>query len=146
MTAFSKTLRTFALDQIGTPGEHKPAQIAAEFLDRNPDLAREYIRELAERRVAELVKDLCDEPAQDPLPLFSGFPAAITVAPGVVKAIDHCNLDDLGAGLAYRADNVRNAQKRLEEYRLSMAKFDMLRERPDETVGELSQRLRDSAA
>jgi hypothetical protein len=146
MTSFRQTLRAFAVDLISEPGEHKRAEIAATFLDEHADLAKDYIRELAERQIADLVKEMCDEPDQDPLPIFGGFPSAITVGPGVVKATRHCTLNDLGAGLRYRAENVRHAQERLDAYRESMSRFDLLREGPDETVGEVADRLRANAA
>lgn len=137
-----KMLREYVAEQIAQPGEHKKAELASAFLDENAELAREYLRELAEKRVAELIKELCDEPEADPLPLFRGFPAAIAVAAGVVKATNNCTLDDLGAGLAYREENVRNAQERLAAYGDSMAKFELMRASEAETVGECSARLR----
>jgi len=137
-----KMLREYVAEQIAQPGEHKKAELAAAFLDENADAAREYLRELAERQIASLIKELCDEPEADPLPLFTGFPVAIAVAPGVVKATANCTFDDLGAGLAYREENVRHAQERLNAYRDSMAKFDLMRRRDDETVGQCTERLR----
>lgn len=139
-----KMLREYLAERLTQPGEHKKAELAAAFLDDNADLAREYLRELAEKRVAELIKEFCDEQAPDPLPLFSGFPAAIAVAPGVVKATANCDLDDLGAGLAYREENVRHAQDKLRDYRESMNRFELLRTSEAETVGECTERLRSS--
>lgn len=137
-----KLLRAYLADQLGVPGEHKKAELAAAFLDEHAAEAAAYLRELAERQVAELIKEFCDEPEQEPLPMFAGFPSAIAVAPGVVKATRHCTLDDLGAGLAYRADNVLHAQRRLDEYRESMSRFELLRNSETETVGDCSDRLR----
>lgn len=137
-----KMLRAYVAEQIAQPGEHKKAELAAAFLDEHTDAVRDYLRDLAERQVASLIKELCDEPEVDPLPLFTGFPVAIAVAPGVVKATANCTLDDLGAGLTYREDNVRHALERLDAYRDSMAKFDALRRRDDETVGQCAERLR----
>lgn len=137
-----KILREYVAEQIGQPGEHKKAELAAAFLDNHADLAAEYLRELAEKRVAELIKELCDEPVPDPLPLFAGFPAAIAVAPGVVKATANCGLNDLAAGLEYRRQNVLHAQDRMEKYGESMARFELLRDDEAETVGECAERLR----
>lgn len=137
-----KQLRAYVAEQIAQPGEHKKAELAAAFLDEHSDLAREYMRDLAEKQVAGLIKDLCDESETDPLPVFSGFPAAIAVAPGVVKATANCNLNDLGAGLEYRRQNLRHAQERLEAYGDSMTKFELLRQAEAETVGECADRLR----
>ncbi len=139
---FHKALRAYATGQIAQPGEHKRQEIADGFLDDNPELAREWMRALASKQIAELIKGLCDQPEADPLPLFSGFPAAIAIAPGVVKATQHCTLDDLGAGLAYRQENVRNARERLKAYGEAMAAFESLRANESETVGECSERLR----
>lgn len=140
--SFRKMLRAFAAEQIGKPGEHKRQELADAFLDQNPELAREYMRDLASKHVAGLIKDLCDESGPDPLPLFAGFPAAIAIAPGVVKSTANCTLDDLGAGLSYREQNVRNARERLEAYGRSMEAFVSLRNAETETVGECSERLR----
>lgn len=142
MTSFRKRLREYAIGQISGEGEHKRTELAAAFLADNLDVAREYMQDLAERQIAELIKELCDEPAQDPLPIFAGFPAAITVAPGVVKATENCTLNDLGIGLEYRRKNVSDAQRKLAEYGDAMARFEALRTREDETVGECAQRLR----
>lgn len=143
MSAFSKKLRAYAAEQIGQPGEHKRQEIAVAFLDDNPELAGQHMRELASKRVAELIKELCEEPEHDPLPIFSGFPAAIAVAAGVVKSTEHCNLDDLGAGLRYREENLRHARERLDAYDRSMTAFAGLRASEAETVGECSARLRE---
>ena len=137
-----KILRQYVAEQVAKPGEHKKAELAAAFLDEHADLAAEYLRELAEKRVAELIKEMCDEPDVDPLPLFSGFPAAIAVAPGVVKATANCDLNDLGAGLGYREENVRHAQDKLRDYRESMNRFELMRATEAETVGECADRLR----
>lgn len=142
MTTFHKALRAFAAEKIAEPGDHKRREIADAFLDANPELAHEYVRDLAGRKVADLIKELCDERTADPLPLFSGFPVAITVSPGVVKASDQCDLNDLGAGLAYRHENVQHAQKKLDAYRSSMAAFESLRASEVETLGECQERLR----
>lgn len=142
MTSFRKKLREYAAVEIEQPGEHKRTEIADAFLEAYPELAREYMRDLALKQIADLIKELCDEPEADPLPLFSGFPAAITVSPGVVKATKHCTLNDLGAGLDYRRENVRHAQERLKAYAESMAKFELLRKAEDETVGDCAERLR----
>lgn len=142
MNPFTKALREFAAGRIAEPGEHKRAEIAEAFLDENTELARSYMRELAGKHVAALIKELCDMPEADPLPLFNGFPRAIAVAPGVVKATANCTLDDLGAGLEYRRDNVRHAQERLKAYGESMTRFEALRATETETVGECSDRLR----
>lgn len=143
MSRFHKTLRAYAADQIAKPGEHKRQEIADRFLDDNPEIAHEFMRALASKQIAELIKSLCDEPEADPLPIFSGFPAAITVADGVVKATEHCVLGDLGAGLENRNENVRHALKKLEAYRDSMAAYESLRGAEDETVGECTKRLRE---
>ncbi len=137
-----KMLREYVAEQIAQPGEHKKAELAAAFLDDHAAEAAEYLRELAERQIASLIKELCDEPDADPLPLFSGFPVAISVAPGVVKATSNCTLDDLGAGLAARDDNIRHAIKSRDEYRESMNRFELLRTAETETVGECTERLR----
>lgn len=137
-----KELRAYVAGELAKPGEHKKAELAASFLDDHRQLAIQYMRELAERQVAELIKELCDEPDADPLPLFSGFPAAIAVAPGVVKATVNCNLNDLAAGLEYRRQNVQHALQRFEEYGDSMAKFELMRSSETETVGECAERLR----
>lgn len=142
MTDFSKALRGFVAEQIAQPGEHKRVEMAAAFLDEHSEVAAEHLRDLAERSVARLIKELCDESEADPLPIFSGFPMAIAVSPGVVKATINCTLADLGAGLAYRADNVRNAQDKLRAFRESMARFEALRTGDEETVGECTERLR----
>lgn len=137
-----KKLREYAAEQIGQPGEHKKAEIASAFIDEYGDFIAEYTRELVERYIQSLIKELSDEPQDDPLPLFNGFPTAIAVAPGVVKATVNCNLDDLGAGLQYRAENIRHAQERMDAYRNSMAAFVSVRSSEDETVGECQERLR----
>jgi hypothetical protein len=137
-----KKLREFAAEQIAQPGEHKKAEIASSFIDEHTDYIAEYTRELVERYIQGLIKELSDEPQGDPLPLFSGFPTAIAVAPGVVKATTNCNLDDLGAGLQYRSENVRHAQDRLDAYRNSMAAFVAMRTGEADTVGEVQDRLR----
>jgi hypothetical protein len=142
MSTFNKRLREYASDRINQPGEHKRLAIADAFLDENPELAHQYIRELASKKVADLIKAMCDEPEDNPLPIFNGFPHAITVAPGVVKATANCNLDDLGAGLQYREENVRNARERLKEYADSMTRYEALRSSEVETVGECQDRLR----
>ena len=142
MSSFRKTLREYAAGQIAQPGEHKRQEIADQFLDDNPALAAQYMRELAARRVAELIKELCDEPENDPLPMFSGFPRAIAIAPGVVKSAEHCTFDDLGAGLEYRRKNADDVMRKLDAYRDSMAVFVSLRSSETETVGECSARLR----
>jgi len=143
MNDFNKQLRAFASDEISKPGEHKRRQIADKFLAAHPDLAHDYVLELASTQVAKLIKQMCDESGADPLPLFSGFPAAIVIAPGVVKATANCTLDDLGAGLEYRKENLRHAQERFEEYGRSMAAFVSLRASESETVGECQARLRE---
>lgn len=143
MSTFHKTLRAFASEEIAKPGEHKRQEIAEAFMDAFPELARDYMRELAGKHINDLIKSQCDLPEADPLPLFSGFPSAITVAPGVVKATKNCTFDDLGAGLDYRQENVRNAQERLEAYKDSMAAFVSMRKTETETVGECSDRLRE---
>lgn len=137
-----KLLREYVAGQIGQPGEHKKSELASAFLDEHDEEARQYMRDLAERQIAELIKELCDEPDEDPLPIFSGFPRAIAIAPGVVKATTNCTLDDLGTGLQYRQENVDNAQRRLRQYMQSMARFEILRENDAETVGECTERLR----
>lgn len=142
MTEFHQQLRAFALDEITKPGEHKRREIADKFLAAHPDLAHEYALELASNQVAKLIKQMCDESGVEVLPIFSGFPAAIVIAPGVVKATANCTLDDLGAGLAYRRENLRHAQERFEEYGRSMAAFVSLRVSDTETVGECEARLR----
>lgn len=137
-----KKFREFAAEQIAQPGEHKKAEIASAFIDEHSEFIADYTRELLERYMTGLVKELSDEPQDDPLPLFNGFPTAIAVAPGVVKATTNCNLDDLGAGLQYRSENVRHAQDRLDAYRRSMAAFVAMRTAEAETVGECQDRLR----
>lgn len=140
---FRTRLREFAVAEIGKPGQHPYAEIAARFLVENPLLAEEYMRQLAGVQVSRLVKDLCDEPADFGQPdLFGGFPAAITVSDGVVKASQNCTIDDLGAGLEYRRQNARRAQERMAAYVRSMQLFDGLRERDDETVGEVADRVK----
>ena len=140
---FRSRLREFAATEIGKPGSHSYAEIATRFLAEHPLLAEEYVRSLAERQVSQLVKDLCDEPADFGQPdLFGGFPAAITVADGEVKASQNCTIDDLGAGLEYRRQNVRRAQERMASYVRSMQLFDGLKERDDETVGEVAERVK----
>jgi len=134
-------LRAYLADQLAEPGEHKKTELASAFLDEHAAEAAAYLRELAERQVAELIKEFCDEPDREQLSLFTGLPVAIAVGPGVVKATNNCTLDDLGAGLAYRAENIRHAQRRLDDYRESMHRFEQLRA-GDETVGECAQRLR----
>lgn len=146
MSDFRKRLREFAAEQIAQPGEHKRAEIAAQFLDDNPELARAYVRELAERQIATLIKDLCDEPDGHALTLFNGLPTAITVAPGVVKATTNCDLNDLGAGLTFRRENVRNATDRLNRYIESMNRYESLRKSEEETVGAVTERLRAGGA
>lgn len=143
MSTFHKTLRAFAVDLINQPGDHKRNEIADAFLDAYPELAREYMRELAVKQVAAQIKDVCDAAAADPLPLFSGFPAAIAVGPGVVKATKHCVLNDLGAGLEYRMENLRNARARAKAYGQAMTAYEGLRASEVETVGECADRLRD---
>lgn len=145
MSTFRKRLREFAAEEIAKPGEHKRQEIADQFLDDNPELAAEYVRELAAKKVAELIKEMCDEPEDDPLPIFNGFPRAITIAPGVVKASEHCTLDDFGAGLDPRLKNIKDAQRRLESYKDSMALFETLRSGAAETLGQCSKRLRAQA-
>lgn len=142
MSTFTKRLRAFAADRISAPGEHKRAEIADAFLDEHPDIAHEYLRELASKKVADLIKDLCDEPDGDPLPIFAGIPAAIAIAPGVVKASANCTLDDLGAGLEYRRQNIRHAQQRFDRYAASMTAYESLRATEAETLGECADRLR----
>lgn len=137
-----KKLREYAAEQIAQPGEHKKAEIASAFIDEHTDYIAEYTRELVERYIQGPIKELSDEPQDNPLPLFSGFPTAIAVAPGVVKAAINCNLDDLGAGLQYRSENVRHAQERLDAYRNSMGAFVAMRTSEAETVGECQERLR----
>lgn len=142
MSTFHKRLREFARDRINQPGEHKRQEIAEAFLDEFPELAQEYVRELASRKVADLIKEECDAPGADPLPIFDGFPQAITVSPGVVKATVNCTLDDLGAGLQYREENVKHARERLKAYSDSMHRYEALRTAETETVGECQDRLR----
>lgn len=142
MSGLRSILRAYVAEQINLPGEHKKSVLAVDFLDTHQDLAREYMRELAEKSIASLIKELCDEPEADPLPIFSGFPAVLAVSPGVVKAIVNCTLDDLTAGLEYRRDNVRNAQDRLRAYSESMARFELLASDKDETVGQCTERIR----
>lgn len=142
MSTFHKALRAFAVDLINQPGDHKRQEIADAFLDAHPELAKDYMRELAVKQVAAQIKDLCDASDADPLPLFSGFPAAITVGPGVVKATRHCVLDDLGAGMEYRLENLRNARARAKAYGEAMTAFEGLRATEVETVGECADRLR----
>lgn len=137
-----KLLREYLADQLAEPGEHKKTELAAAFLDEHADQAQAYLRELAERQVAELIKELCDQPEQDPLPIFAGFPQAIAVAPGVVKATRNCTLDDLGAGLEYRVQNLEHVRQKFEGYRDAMLRFDQLRASETETVGECTDRLR----
>lgn len=143
MSEFHKQLRAFAVEEIGKPGKHKRREIAERFLDAFPDLAASHLQGLASDHIAKLIKAMCDEATADPLPLFCGFPAAIVIAPGVVKATANCTLDDLGAGLSYREENVRNARDRLEAYGKSMTAFVALRVREDETVGECEKRVRE---
>jgi hypothetical protein len=142
LSTFNKRLREYATDRINQPGEHKRFEIAQEFLNEFPELTQEYVLELASRKVADLIKAMCDEPEDNPLPIFNGFPHAITVAPGVVKATTNCTLDDLGAGLQYREENVKNARERLKAYSDSMHRYEALRTDEAETVGECQDRLR----
>jgi hypothetical protein len=142
MSTLRKALRTYVAQQVAKPGEHKKAELAASFLDEHDELAREYMRELAERAVADLIKDLCDESDIDPLPIFSGFPAAIAVAPGIVKATSNCLLDDLGVGMNNREENVQNAERKRRAFAESMARYEALRKDELETVGECTERLR----
>lgn len=143
MSTFSRRLREFAAAEIAKPGTHTRAELAQRFLDEHADLARTFIRGLAERRVADLIRDLCDEPTTEWQPdLFGGFPAAVVVEPGLVKATANCDLADLAAGEKNREENIRAASHKLRRYRASMASFEALRERDDETVGEVTARLR----
>lgn len=140
--AFNAKLREFAVAEIDKPGNHDRTDIADRFLAEHPDLAAAYIRDLAVKKIADLIKDLCDEPADfGQLKLFGGFPNAIAVADGVVKSTRQCTLDDLGAGLEYRRLNVTRAQDSLRAYGESMAAFEALRVRDDETVGEVADRV-----
>lgn len=144
---FRRQLRSYAVGEIGKPGQHNRAELAAAFLDEHQILADSFLRDLAERQVGALIKEMCDEDSNDAqLALFGGFPTAIAIGPGVVKAIKYCTLDDLGAGLIYREQNVLRAQKRLDSYVDSMKLFDSLRQRPDETVGEVAHRLQNGHA
>jgi hypothetical protein len=143
MSTFSRRLREFAAAEIAKPGAHGRIELASRFLDEHADLAALFLRSLAEKQVASLIKDLCDEPTNEWQPdLFGGFPAAIVVEPGHVKATAHCTIQDLAAGLSYRKDNVTRAQDKLRAYVDAMALFENLRERDDETVGEVTARLR----
>ncbi len=99
---------------------------------------------LLQRYVGEQLRRLLRRPAG--LTLFPALPVALTVADGVVKAVEHCDLGDLGAGLAYRQENLRRAQDKFNAYVESMARFELLRERDDETVGEVVARLRTTAS
>lgn len=142
MSTFRKALREFASGQIAQPGEHKRHEIAQSFLDEHPTLAAEYVRELASKQVAELIKELCEESEADPLPIFAGFPLAISIMPGIVKATAQCLLDDLGAGLVAREKNIGDAMRSRDRYRDSMNAYEMLRASEAETVGECAGRLR----
>lgn len=137
-----KKVREFAAELISGPGEHKKSEIAAQFLNEHGDYAAEYLRELAEMRVAELIKEMCDEQHKDALPMFAGLPAAIAVAPGVVKATANCTLDDLGAGLENRRQNLQRAAEKFDAYGQSMSAFDRMRNSETETVGQCEARLR----
>lgn len=138
---FNTALRVYTAQQIAEPGEHDRNDMAQAFLAAHPDLAQVALTRLVERQVGSLIKELCDADADDPqLALFTGLPAAIAVAPGRVKAIEHCTPDDLEVGERHRRDNIKSARDRLRRYREGVTAF-LTSRRADETVGQTARRL-----
>lgn len=141
---FRQRLREYVAESVAKPGEHRYAELAEQFLADNPELARSYLNDLARTAVAKLTKELCeDSPTDKQMSIFGGFPTAIAIADGVVKATRNCVLNDLGAGLAYRQDNVDRARERLKSYADSMQLYEALRSSDEETVGEVADRVKD---
>lgn len=140
---FSARLREFALAKIKEPGDHSRTEIAKAYIAEESKLIAAYVESIVLQKVTDLLKDLFEEPADfGQLELFNGLPTAITIADGVVKSTDQCTLNDLGAGLEYRRLNIIRAQGKMRAYEHSMAAFAELREREDETLGEVAARLR----
>lgn len=138
---FNTALRAYTAQQIAEPGDHDRNDMAQAFLAEHRSLAEVAVTRLVERQVGALIKELCDADADDPqMALFSGLPAAIAVAPGRVKAIEHCTPEDLQVGETHRQDNIKSARERLNRYRKGVAAYLEAR-RDDETVGQTAHRL-----
>ena len=138
---FRSRLRSYTAEAISEPGEHSRGDIAQAFLAENAELAQVALIRLAERQVDALIKEMCDADPDDPqLRLFDGLPAAIAVAPGVVKAIEQCTPEDLQIGEKHRIDNIRSARGRLDRYRTGVRTY-LAQRQGDETVGDTARRL-----
>ena len=145
MTTFRKSLNAYVDEILATDGEHKRAEIAEAFLDANPELALQEMRHLAERQVDSIIKARCNEEPSEQIALyFDGLPAAVAVAPGVVKAIEFCTPEDIAVGKSSREDNIRDARARLRRYAQGAGRY-LTQRKGSETVGETQRRLTGAA-
>lgn len=146
-STFRKRLREYAVKQITEPGTHHRSDIARAFLEENPDLAELAMQELAESAVNRLIGDMCDESAVGPqATLFGGFPAAIAVGEGTVKAIEYCTAEDVEIGYQHRLQNIERARDKAQTYQESRDLFLANRRSDGETVGQVAKRLAEVAA
>lgn len=143
--SFNKTLRSYVATVIAEPGEHKRAELSQSFLAAYPDLAAMRMTSLVEQRINDLIREMCDAEPTDQMSFFDGLPAAIAVAPGAVKAIEHCTPDDLAIGELHRRDNIASARDRLRRYQRG-AKSYLSARLGGETVGDTARRLAERAA
>jgi hypothetical protein len=143
MSTFNKALREFTAARLSqSPDGLVRSEIATEFLAINTELGGVLLRQLAERQIDALIKAMSNEDADgDQGVLFPGFPAAVSVAPGVAKSIEFCTGDDIEVAREHKDKNIDDARVKLKRFDESRDAFYRNRIREDETVGDITARL-----
>ncbi|MBA2558445.1 MAG: hypothetical protein H0V07_00895, partial [Propionibacteriales bacterium] len=111
-------VRTYLAEAIATGRDIVYADVADQFVTAHEDELMEHAADMVRAAVAAVLKNLCAERAEDngQLSLLPGIPAAIAIAPGVVRPRERCNWADLQVGRVERVSNIAHAEKALDLY------------------------------
>lgn len=149
MTSIRPAIRQYVSDLLRDGHDVVRHDAADQFISDHPDEIAGATEQLVRDAIAAAMRQLCSERPEDTgqLTLLPGLPAAVSIAPGVVRPLNRCTWADLEIGRSERVENIANAEKRLDEYDADAELLRPLLEgRPDLTVGDVRHLLATAAA
>lgn len=140
MSSLRTTIRQYLGAELAAGNDIVRGAAADQFIADHPDEVAEHAAALIKRAVDSEIKALCNERPEDTgqVALFPGLPAAIVVADGVARPLNHCTWADLMVGRVERVENIAHAEKALERYDKDLDRVrPHLEPHPERTVADV---------
>lgn len=143
MSILTKEISRYVSGLLDTSDEIIHDEAADAFIVDHGSLLDDYVIGLIRRYIKDEIKKRTQvaAPALGQGVLFSGLPAAVTVADGRTKPVRACTWDDLQIGRQYKIENIDFAREALRLYDEDLALLSDVMAGTGLTVGDAAQRI-----